>query len=323
MTDHLVMGGNATTAGLPWWWSLVRSYMRCELPGWGPLYAMAGGNDAGRWRAAGMARMRGKLHGYEIDLDLANWSERLSWCLGRYHDLPIQLALQRGLRAGDCFVDIGANLGMLVLLARSLVGDTGDVRACEPNPHLDRRLAATLAQNGLPDVRQMRTALGERCGEAVLREFAGHSGWGTLAEHGPTDAPATASWSVPVVVGDDLLADVPAAQPLVLKIDVEGFEVPVLRGLQHTLATRRPLVFVEVAEAHQARAGYSVEQLCAAFAPHGYRGYVLGLRRRLPWGRKLTLRPFAERHDREVDAVFVPDEGPFGERLAGLLAGAQ
>lgn len=303
-------------ARLPWWWRLVVSYLRCEGPGWGRLYALAGGNDPSRWRDAGRASMRGKLHGYAVEMDLANWSERLSWCLGRYHDLPIQMALRTVLRPGDCFVDVGANLGMLSLLARRLVGEQGEVRACEPNPELHRRFAATLAANGLHDVRQLRTALGATPGEARLREFAGHSGWGTLADHGPGGAAETASWQVPIAVGDELLADLAPQRPLVIKIDVEGFEVPVLQGLQRTLAERRPLVFVEVAEAHQTRAGHSIEALLAAIEPHGYRGYALALRRRLPWGRRLTLTPFAAAKGSEIDALFVPEHGVLTERLA-------
>jgi hypothetical protein len=73
---------------------------------------------------AALARtwMRGKLHGYEMSLDLGNWSNRQTYFLGRFYDLPTQLVLLSCLRPDDIFVDIGANEGMISLLASRLVG---------------------------------------------------------------------------------------------------------------------------------------------------------------------------------------------------------
>jgi len=300
-------------------WRLVRAYMHAELPAWGRLYAWAGGNDAERWRHAPTAVMRGKLHGYRLQLDLSNWSERLSYCLGRYHDLPIQALLHRVLQPGDCFVDIGANLGHMSLLARSCVGDQGRVLACEPNPELVQRLQATFADNGFRNVDLVACAVGAATGSAELREYAHHSGWGSLSAVGPQGAVATHHWTVAMVAGDDLLARVPYEQPIVIKIDVEGHEVPVLTGLQHTLAERLPLVLLEVADEHQRRAGYSEALLRAPLEQLGYSGYAItaarhGLRR-----RRLGLQPIGSAHGGEVDAVFVPPRGPLRERMGALF----
>ncbi|HEX5052783.1 MAG TPA: FkbM family methyltransferase [Planctomycetota bacterium] len=306
----------------PWYWHLLVPYLRREWPAWGKLYALAGGRSAGRWRHAGRGRVRGKLHGYWMELDLSNWSERLSWCLGRYHDLPVQLVLQQVLRPGDCFVDVGANLGMLSLLAHRLVGPTGLVIACEPNPRLRGRIEAQVRDNGIERLQLVAKALGDADGTAELREFDGHSGWGSLSVAGPVGAVATASFHIPVVRGDDVLAAVPMQQPMVVKIDVEGHEVPALRGLRGTLAARLPLVLVEVAEAHQRRAGYSVRELREQLEGLGYRGFVLELRRRALLRRTLVWRALSADEAAEVDVLFVPPRGPLAGRTASLLAGA-
>ncbi len=294
---------------------MVMAYMRAEGPMWGRLYALAGGARAAKWQHAGVRSVVGKFHGYTMPLDLANWSERLSWCLGRYHDLPIQLALQVVLRPGDCFVDIGANIGMLALLGHHLVGVHGRVIACEPNPRLRERIESLVRTNNLQRLQLVASALGELPAMAELSEYAGHTGWGSLAPRGPEGADKTATWNVPVVRGDDVLAAVPTSQPMVIKIDVEGFEVPVLRGLQQTLATHRPLVFVEVADAHQQRAGFSAAALRGLLERQGYRGFALGLRRHGLFGRRLQWLPLAADQAAEVDAVFVPSAGPMGERV--------
>jgi FkbM family methyltransferase len=301
------------------WWRLAAPYIRAELPAWGRIYTLLGGDDDARWRGAPTVDVTGKLHGYRMRLDLSNWSERLSHALTRYHDLPIQLLLLRVLRDGDCFVDIGANLGHMSLLARSCVGDHGRVLACEPNPVLVRRLQACFAANALANVEVVATAVGEVAGVAELREYAHHSGWGSLSASGPEGAAATGHWTVPLAAGDDLFARVPAGQPAVVKVDVEGHEVPVLKGLRRTLAERLPLVLLEVADAHQRRAGYSAAQLRAPLEELGYIGYEMTTRRRGLWGHELSLRDVGKQPGKEIDAVFVPPRGPLHERLQPLL----
>jgi FkbM family methyltransferase len=316
-SSHL--GAAASDWQAPRLWPLATAYVRAELPAWGRVYGWIGGTDEARWQRAPLAEVKGKLHGYRMRLDLSNWSERLTWSLARYHDLPIQLVLQRILRPGDGFVDIGANLGMVTLQARALVGTTGRVIACEPNPRLQQRLRATLADNGLDNVDLVATAVGDTRGTAQLREYANHSGWGSLSAVGPEGFAATSTWSVPVAVGDELLASVPPAQPMVIKIDVEGFEVPVLRGLRQTLTTRWPAVLLEVADAHQRRAGYSEAELRAPLEDLGYTGYAITSRRRGLRGQRLQLRAIAAEHGSEVDALFVPPQGPLHDRIAPLV----
>lgn len=307
----------------PWYWPLVVQYVRRELPAWGRVYDLAGGSRHERWSDAGTVTVRGKLHGYSMQLDLGNWSERLTWCLARYHDLPLQTALISLLCPGDAFVDIGANLGMLSLLAHRRIAPEGRVIACEPNPRMQERIQAAVAANGLRHFTTVGTALGEREGIAELHEFAGHAGWGSLSSDGPEGARRTASWTVPIRVGDGVLAELPARQPIVMKIDVEGHEVPVLRGLRQTLRQRLPLVFVEVADAHQRRAGYSAAELRGALEQHGYRGFALRMDRRFAFGRKLVVQPIEQCELAEIDALFVPPHGPLAERFHARFPGHQ
>ena len=304
---------------LPWYARGLLWITRGELPGWGRLYAATGGECDARWRDAGIGRVRGKLHGYELELDLANWSERLSWFLGRYHDLPIQQAMARVLRTGDAFLDVGANLGQLTLLARALVGDRGAVTACEPNPRALARLRHTLATNGLHDVVATAVACSDHDGTAVLREFAGHPGWGSLTDTGPEGASTSGQWRVACRRGDELVAQLPAAMPLAIKIDVEGHELPVLRGLEHTLATRRPLLFVEVIDSHLRRAGNSAAALLAVLARHGYRGFALADRRRFGFRHGVRFAAFTAGDPCGADVLCVPTDGPWAQRLQSLL----
>jgi hypothetical protein len=137
---------------------VVRPYVARELPGWGRVYTFVG--DYSRdwlWAAAPVKTMRGKLHGYDMKLDLSKWSDRSAFFLGRWYGLPAQLLVADLLKQGDVVVDVGANRGMFALMASRVVGDTGKVIAgkvicIEPNPNclkiLDREIAARASQGG-------------------------------------------------------------------------------------------------------------------------------------------------------------------------------
>lgn len=296
---------------------LLKAYCRRELPGWGRLYAALGANDDAAFRDAGMRTVRGKLHGFDMEFDLGNWSERLSWFLGRYHDLALQQMVQKLLRPGDCFVDIGANLGMLSLLASAAVGKDGKVLAFEPNPRMVARVQRVLDRNGIANVTLQQTAISEEAGTAELHEYGGHPGWGSLSDKGPDGAAQTATFTVPLQSGDDLLADTDPACPMLMKIDVEGHEVPVLRSLQKTLPSRWPLVICELVDAHQKRAGFSAAELRHELERHGYRAFVIESRRRMVFGHGVELQPLRDDESREVDALFLPPEGPWTKRSIG------
>ena len=57
-----------------------------------------------------------------MELELSDWAERYTFFLGRYYEMGVQRVLDAILMPGDRFVDIGANIGMIALHARSLIG---------------------------------------------------------------------------------------------------------------------------------------------------------------------------------------------------------
>lgn len=292
--------------------------MRRELPAWGRIYDVLGGTADEKWRDAGVHSVRGKLHGYDMEFDLANWSERLSWFLARYHDLALQQMLARVVQPGDCFVDIGANLGMLSLLASSRVGATGKVYAFEPNPVMVERLQRTIEHNRIGNIDIVNAAISDQSGDAELHVYGGHPGWGSLSDNGPVGYDATTSYEVQLQSGDDLLAGSDEQKTMVMKIDVEGHEVPVLRSLQKTLTSRWPLVICELVDEHLKRAGYSAAGLREQVEQHGYRAFVLEPIRKGLFGHDVQLTPLQQDETREVDVMFVPPEGPWHKR-PGLL----
>lgn len=71
-------------------------------------------------------------HRYEMELCLDDWMERFAFYVGCCYEVDATATLHRLLRRGDCFIDVGANLGFLALTASRAVGVDGRVLAFEP-----------------------------------------------------------------------------------------------------------------------------------------------------------------------------------------------
>lgn len=156
---------------------------------------------------------------------------------------------------GGLFVDIGANVGNHSLYALGYLG-AERVIAFEPNPMAWHVLEVNAQLNGHGErVTIHRLGLSDAAGRAEVKlPFANiGGGWLETSDKG----------AIEIVVGDTLLADEPVA---FIKIDTEGMEMGVLRGLKATIARHRPTIFVEVLdtgiaefEAWCAEAGYRTE----------------------------------------------------------------
>ncbi|MDQ3440266.1 MAG: FkbM family methyltransferase [Planctomycetota bacterium] len=256
-------------------------YARLELPGWGRVLRAAGVYQEDGWSGAPTRVIRGKLHGYTMRLSLANWSERQTYFLGRYYDLHTQAFAMTCVRPGDTFIDVGGNSGMITLLAARLVGEGGHVHTFEPNPVEGDRIRAALDENGIPNVTLHRMGLADARAELTLSVVSHHSGLGTFAEVLPWEAKYVSAKHVAKVArGDDVLP--PNLNGAVtIKVDVEGYECRVLRGLHGTLTKYRPAVVAEASDAHLRRAGQSAKELLDLMADLGYRAYRTAIRRRL------------------------------------------
>lgn len=140
------------------------------------------------------------------------------------------------LRPGMTFVDAGANIGWFSLLASRAVGDTGRVLAFEPEPSCFRLLEMNLARNGCGNVAAFPLALGERPGWVDLHV----DGW-NLGDHRtyPSE-PGRPTRRVRQIALDELPGlDAPLD---VVKIDVQGAEEGVIRGMQRLLAASPAVV---------------------------------------------------------------------------------
>ena len=143
-------------------------------------------------------------------------------------------ALTSTLRPGDVFYDVGANVGLYAISMAKIVGAGGQVVAFEPETRACARLRENIALNGPVNIRIVRKALGEE--NAGGRLFLGGPSCHSLLAHNGDQEQQSASEAVEIVQGDALARAEALPIPRAVKIDVEGFEYSVLRGLEQTLA---------------------------------------------------------------------------------------
>lgn len=160
------------------------------------------------------------------------------------NELPVQEALARYLTPGGVLFDIGANVGFFSVLGAKLVGNAGTVYAFEPVPENAPCIRRNGALNGMGNIEIVTKAASDRDGTGVLvlADFAG----GAALETAPPPPDAKGAITVDLVRVDTLLAGGQTRAPTVVKIDVEGAEMEVLRGMRETLVKHRPVVICEI-----------------------------------------------------------------------------
>ena len=154
------------------------------------------------------------------------------------YEKPIQEALEKWLRPGMKYWDVGAHIGFFTALASRLVGDAGSVHSFEPFRPNFERLRLTIEANALNNVMGHNAALSSQCGSINVS-----AGRHTLMA-ATSVAPITADrvGAPPATVASftlDALADL-HGRPDVIKVDVEGAEIDVLEGGQALLQSPRP-----------------------------------------------------------------------------------
>lgn len=181
---------------------------------------------------------------YRIKLSDPYWAR----LIGRFYTYEPELeALFRRLKGvGYTFIDGGANFGYWSVLLTSAEFGKKSVVAIEPSEKTFEILSENNLLNGNRFTLVQR-AISDTTDERVLfRNFGDHAGARLAGAAAPEDPPPVFEEMVRTITVDDIFAQyVPDKdKPVVLKLDVEGAEIPALKGARRVLS-RDPLVIYE------------------------------------------------------------------------------
>jgi FkbM family methyltransferase len=147
---------------------------------------------------------------------------------GQYSESEVSL-MRSFLREGSTVIDVGANIGDLTIPLAKTVSPTGRVYAIESHPEAFNILCANLALNGLRNTKPINAFVA-----ASENVETGSRTWGRFAYVSET-------WKTPFLALDSL--ELSACD--LIKVDVDGKELEVLKSGEMQIERHRPILYFE------------------------------------------------------------------------------
>ena len=245
------------------------------------------------------ARMRA---GPSIDIQLPDQIQSRIYFFGTWEP-EISDYIASILVAGDCFIDVGANVGYFSLLAASIVGSDGVVCSIEASPSIFTALQRNVHRSGYSHIKLFNKAVSDGPGQIsiYLGPEANRGSTTTI----PTVAARKGQDREAVVPADTLSAIVGEVELLharLIKVDIEGAEHLLLSGIAHLLPRFSPATewLIEISPKAIEEQGRSAVDLLEMFRSSGYELYRI-------------------RNDYSDDSYFTFTRTPYLENLGPLL----
>jgi len=187
---------------------------------------------------------------------------------------------RQNLKPGDIVIDCGANVGYYSLLAAKIVTSSGKVHAIEASPKIVDMLTTNVKLNNFGDIIEIHhKAVSDKKGQIEIfnAQSTGNLGatttWSNKAErqHYASEGLVSAAPLGEIISDENLLA------ARIIKIDVEGAEVDVIRGITSKLAefSDQTDFIIEFTNDAVEEAGETVASMIDLFAQAGFEAYYL------------------------------------------------
>jgi FkbM family methyltransferase len=159
------------------------------------------------------------------------------------YEAEIQKIISFSLQPGDFALDIGCNIGLQSLRMHKIVGASGKIISFEPLDYLRKKSIKNFNLNKSATIHLLPYALSDIEGtlELSINENVYNQGTFSLLQN----SSGATRQIIEIKVGDDL-PEIKSLEKLnLIKIDVEGFEFNVLKGLKFTLSRLKPRIIFE------------------------------------------------------------------------------
>lgn len=153
---------------------------------------------------------------------------------------PCLELIKNNLNKGGVFIDIGANIGQHSLFASKIVGNDGRVVLFEPLKDLCEQIEKSVQKNEIKNIFINNVGCGDK--EIVLPIYSSRKNMGASSVFPSDDKKKNGN--IEIVVPDRILEKERRVD--FIKIDTEGYEMEVLRGLKETIIKHHPKILLEL-----------------------------------------------------------------------------
>lgn len=177
-----------------------------------------------------------KRNGFQLELDLSDYMQWLLYFGVKTEPRDLLYAL---VKPGMTVLDIGANIGETALVFARLTGEAGHVYAFEPFPSTFQHLQRHVSWNHQKNITPIQLGLADKPGVLKLENNPNNTAGNRVSTTGS---------DVQVSTVDAFVRAKQCPKIDFIKIDVEGFELHVLRGADEILRRDKPVLFVEAVD---------------------------------------------------------------------------
>jgi len=139
------------------------------------------------WRTTLKPRVIRTRFGFSLEVKLPDTIQKVVLLTGRWEPFVTRFVLDT-LRAGDTFVDVGANIGYYSLLASRLVAENGRVYSIEGSPSIFQRLRENLIRNNVTNTTPIHAIVSDKVGSKPFWLAAGPHGKDMAIAHAAAPA---------------------------------------------------------------------------------------------------------------------------------------
>jgi FkbM family methyltransferase len=182
--------------------------------------------------------------------------------------------LKRYLKSGDCFFDIGSNIGLFTLHASPIVGNLGIIYSFEPSPKTYERLQANISLNKIINTKPIQKAISNEIDQ--INFHVSNNGYDALNSAVKLQELEDNYniISISTITLDEFVKNENIHKIDLVKLDVEGWELNALKGASSILSNpEAPVFMVEFTETNAFTAGYYLGELFDYLKLFGFEWY--------------------------------------------------
>lgn len=181
-------------------------------------------------------RLVHRIYGFDIIcMDPVNDKgvERPLYLTGTYEAGTLNI-IHHCLREGDIFIDVGANIGLMSIFSSRAVGNKGKVYSFEPVSETFKIFKKNIEINKIKNIDAFNVGVSDSKGKSFIYTNL-YAGKGSSSFIRPADQNESKEYKISVETLDELLIRHHLTNIRMLKIDVEGWELHVLKGAEALL----------------------------------------------------------------------------------------